>query len=120
MALETGKKAEDVAAAFLERRGLKIVAKNVVYPFGELDLVALHNKTLVFVEVKYRHTLSYGFPEESITRSKQRKVALAAEAFLQKYQGPLPYCRFDVISMWGNLGDPVIEHIEDAFCLEDF
>jgi|SRR5579871_4880262 len=118
MAVKVGKKAEDVAASFLERQGIRILAKNVVYPFGELDLVGQDKKTLVFVEVKYRYSVAYGFPMEAVTRGKQKKIVMAAKAFLQKYRGPMPFCRFDVISMWGNLSDPVIEHIKDAFWAE--
>jgi putative endonuclease len=115
-----GKKAEDVAAAYLEKYGMVILAKNVMYPFGELDLVALDKKVLVFIEVKYRYSLAFGFPLEAVSRAKQKKIILAAKAYLQKRKCEEPRCRFDVVSLWGDLKNPVIDHIEDAFWVEDY
>lgn len=119
MANASGKRAEDVAKNYLSRRGVTVVAQNVVYPFGEIDIVAEDKKYLVFIEVKYRHQLTYGYPLEAVNKNKQRKIIRAAHAYLQRYRGPLPYCRFDVLSMSGDLSDPVIEYVEDAFRVED-
>ncbi len=114
-----GKSSENQAALFLEKLGFKIIARNVTFAFGELDLVAKDGETLVFVEVKHRRDVSFGMPFEAVTKSKQRKIIKAAQAFLQKIS-PTPDCRFDVISMVGAAGTLEIEHIKDAFWAEAF
>lgn len=113
-----GQFAEEAVATFLAKRRFKILAKNVVFPFGELDLVADDGGTLVFIEVKYRKNSDYGEPYEAVGKSKQRKIILAAKAYLQKFKTEPP-CRFDVVSIGGDLKNPVIEHLQDAFWVED-
>lgn len=115
MALIIGKTAEACAAHYLIERGYRVVAQNVRYPFGELDIVAHHKETLVFCEVKYRKTSDYGSPFEAVGRQKQKKIILAAKAYLTQNHKTLPACRFDVIAVEGDLNHPVIEHLEDAF-----
>jgi putative endonuclease len=119
MSRESGKTSENLAAQFLEKLGFRIIARNVTYAFGELDLVAKDGETLVFVEVKHRLNISYGMPFEAVTKSKQRKIIKAAQAFLQKIS-PTPNCRFDVISMVGAPDKLVIDHIKDAFWAEAY
>jgi putative endonuclease len=115
MAKSIGAIAENSVAHYLTKRGYQVIGKNVTYPFGELDLVLRHQQTLVFCEVKYRKNQFYGAPFEAVTRAKQKKIILAAKAYLQKHHTSLPACRFDVVSLSGDLSNPVIEHIEDAF-----
>lgn len=110
--------AEKIADKYLIRQGLLIIDHNVVYPFGELDLVAKDGSVLVFVEVKYRKNITYGAPFEAVTMAKQRKIIKAAQAYLQQQRGN-PLCRFDVISLYGDLAAPQIEHIKDAFWVEE-
>lgn len=120
MTAERGKSAEQLAAAFIKKKGLRILAHNVTYPFGELDLVAEESETLVFIEVKYRRNLDFGFPEEAVSRAKQKKIIKAAKAYLEQFRKTIPPCRFDVVSMWGDLRAPNIEHIVDAFWDEGY
>lgn len=115
MNTKAGRRAEEVAMLYLKRHGYEILAHNIVYPFGELDIVAQDKKYLVFIEVKYRKNELYGLPFEAVSISKRRKIILAAEAYLKKYQHKLPWCRFDVISLLGDLACPQIEHLENAF-----
>lgn len=114
MAKRIGAEAEEFAAQYLVNQGFKILEKNLSFAFGELDLVALDKKTLVFVEVKYRRHLDFGYPYESVGKSKQKKIILAAKAYLARYK-VLPFCRFDIISLHGDLASPKVEHIIDAF-----
>lgn len=113
-----GSQAEALAAAYLTKLGYKIIAQNINYRFGELDIVARDKQILVFIEVKHRRSQTYGMPYEAVTRSKQHKIILAAHAYLQKYPGKMPICRFDVVSLVGDLKNPHIEHISDAFLAE--
>lgn len=108
---------ENEAAKYLEKQGFRIIARNVSYGFGELDLVAKDNTTLVFVEVKYRRDARYSAPFEAVTTAKQKKIIKAAQAYLQKIS-PTPSCRFDVISMTGSGENLEIDHIKDAFWVE--
>jgi len=118
MALIIGHSAENVVANLLISQGYKLLAKNVRYVFGELDLVLLDKNTLVFCEVKYRKSLSHGAPWEAVDRKKQKKIAMAANAYLTSNYKIIPCCRFDVVSLSGDLKNPVIYHIKDAFCDE--
>jgi putative endonuclease len=109
-----GKDAEEVVADWLIKRGYRILAKNVVFPFAELDIVAQIKNTLVFVEVKYRKSVEFGAPYEAVDKRKQRKIILAAEAYMQGQKNDMD-SRFDVVSLSGDLKNPQIDHIENAF-----
>jgi putative endonuclease len=92
----TGGEAEGDAARFLERHGLRLVARNYRTRFGEIDLIAMDGEVLVFVEVRMRSSGRFGGALESVTAGKQRRIASAAGHFLQRYPGE-PRCRFDVV-----------------------
>ena len=117
MSRKIGSNFELVAQEYLKKRGYKIVAANVTYGFGELDIIAKDKETLVFIEVKYRSRTEMCSPFEAVTKAKQKKIIKAAEAYLQKIT-PIPFCRFDVISVAGNPEHPEIEHLIDAFWTE--
>lgn len=117
MSRALGLNCENEAAKYLEKQGFRIIARNVSYSFGELDLVAEDNKTLVFIEVKYRRDTRYSAPFEAVTIAKQKKIIKAAQAYLQKIS-KTPNCRFDVISMTGSVENLHIDHIKDAFWVE--
>ncbi|MCA9507100.1 MAG: YraN family protein [Myxococcales bacterium] len=114
MSRKRGQDYEIHAARYLEKQGYAVVARNVSYVFGEIDIIAKDKKTLVFVEVKYRKNDSVSAPFEAVTRSKQRKIIKAAQAYLQNLSF-MSDCRFDVISMTGSETTFKIEHIKDAF-----
>jgi len=65
-----GKQGEAAAAAYLKQHGYRIVEQNFRIRGGEIDTVAKQGETLVFVEVKTRHSAAYGLPEEAITAPK--------------------------------------------------
>lgn len=118
MSLKAGKSAEESAVRYLSDQGFSIIERNVRYPFGEIDIVAKKHQILVFVEVKHRLSAHLSYPYEAVTKAKQRKLILAARAYLQKLPSPVPVCRFDVVSMVGDLANPHIEHFIDAFYAE--
>jgi len=95
-----GDAAETAACARLEQAGCRILARNVRYREGEIDIVAEDAGTLVFVEVRMRRSDGYGGAEGSVDRFKQRRLVRAARLYLaQRYgEGRLPPCRFDVIT----------------------
>ena len=115
---KVGQEAEAIAVSYLSRLGYKILGQNITYTFGELDIIARDQDILVFIEVKHRRNSNFGAPYEAVTKTKQQKIILAAKAYLQKFKNTIPACRFDVISLVGDLKKPEIEHISDAFWVE--
>lgn len=109
----TGAIAEQLAAAFLQRQGLKLVETNYRCRFGEIDLVCNDRGTLVFVEVRLRGNEAFGGAAASITAGKQHKLVLTARHYLQRLRAA-PACRFDVVLLRG-LRDNDIEWIRNAF-----
>lgn len=109
---KVGQKQEEIAAEYLKGQGYKILEQNFCCPLGEIDLIALHQGYLVFVEVKYRRTLREGYPQEAVTLAKQKKISKAALWYMTKNEiySDMP-CRFDVVAMMPN----EIQVITDAF-----
>lgn len=93
-----GARAEALAADYLMRQGLTIVARNFRTRFGEIDLIARDGRTLVFVEVRLRRSTRFGGAVESITARKRARLVAAANGYLAGI-GREPPCRFDAILM---------------------
>ncbi len=113
-----GRRAEDLAAAELERAGLSIVVRNWRRPEGELDIVADDGGTCVFVEVRSRTGDELGHALESITTQKRAQVIRAARLYLAEVPTTATGFRFDVVAVtFDPAGEaaPVIEHIANAF-----
>lgn len=96
MSADAGARAEALAAAFLESKGLVIVARNVRSRFGEIDLIAKERDTLVFVEVRLRTSTRFGGASASIGAAKQARIAAAAESYLATLERT-PACRIDAV-----------------------
>jgi putative endonuclease len=109
MSRTLGSFGEDWAAGYLTRAGFRIVARNVRYRSGEIDIVARERDELVFVEVKTRRSRSFGTPEEAITRARFHRLASAIQEFLQVKQLENAAYRVDVIAIEmrsdGRVGD---------------
>ncbi len=117
---DTGRSFEAIARGRLEQAGLECIAANVNYRFGELDLVMREDETLVFVEVRYRRQTSFGGGALSVTPGKQRRIALAASAWLAAHPRlARRACRFDVVAVAGSQEAPAIDWIRNAFTLDD-
>ncbi|MDH5258286.1 MAG: YraN family protein [Gammaproteobacteria bacterium] len=100
---DIGKSAENLAAEYLAKQGLNVIDRNFSAKTGEIDLIAMDSKTLVFVEVKFRKNSLFGQPYETVTHSKQQKIIRTAQTYLQKnkkYSNKA--CRFDIISILNN------------------
>lgn len=100
-----GAEAEALAARFLERNGLRILARNYRTRQGEVDVIAREGATLVFVEVRARRSAAFGGAAESVDGLKQRRIAAAARHYLGRL-GSEPACRFDVIAWQGASAEP--------------
>jgi len=113
-----GQRGEAAAARFLRRRGYKTLARSEHLGPGEIDLVMLDRRTIVFVEVKTRRSADWGHPSEAVDRHKQRKLTLLAQAFLKRHGLLECPARFDVVAViWpaGKRRPSAIEHIANAF-----
>lgn len=108
----SGRDAETLAGAFLQRAGLAIVTRNYRCRFGEIDLIARDGDTLVFVEVRMRASDRFGGAAASITGAKRGRLLRAARHYIARL-APAPPCRFDALLVNG--ADRSIEWIKDAF-----
>ncbi|MGI2260596.1 YraN family protein [Shewanella sp. GXUN23E] len=99
--MDQGQIAEQQAREYLQQQGLKWVASNVRYPFGELDLVMRHREFWVFVEVKYRSSAGFGGALHAVGSKKQQRLHKAASHYLQLNRIQAP-CRFDLVAIEGN------------------
>ena len=111
---QSGKQAETLAAQYLARQGLRVIAQNFHCRGGEIDLVCRDGKVLVFVEVRLRRNASYGGAAASITATKQARIILAARHYLSAHSATESDCRFDCILLDG-LEESRIEWLRDAF-----
>ncbi|MBP7552047.1 MAG: YraN family protein [Spirochaetes bacterium] len=94
-----GRFGEDIAAKFLESRDIEIIKRNYFTKFGEIDLIGIENKTIIFIEVKLRFDCSFGAPFESIDQRKWEKLQKSAEMFLIENNFSDKECRFDMLSL---------------------
>jgi putative endonuclease len=112
-----GREGERVAERFLKKKGYKLVERNYRCVGGEIDLIALDGRVIVFVEVKTRTGHGFGTPLEAVEFRKQRKMILAAQYFLSEKGLHQREARFDVVGISWPEREPVVEHIENAFGL---
>jgi putative endonuclease len=94
-----GKMGEDLACKELERRGYAILARRYRSRFGEIDIVANHQETIVFVEVKARDGDDFGGGAAAVTPWKQRRIAQMAVDYLSRNNLHDCACRFDVVTV---------------------
>jgi len=107
-----GNKAEKLAARFLIKQGYKILERQYRTRAGEIDLIAKDVDEIVFVEVKARNSNQFGYPEESVTRDKLRKIQTTAELYLQKYKLENQPYRIEVIAIeYQDNQDPIITQV---------
>ncbi len=115
---KVGALGEELAAQYLRARGYKILVRNYRCSLGEIDLVARHRDTLVFVEVKTRRSEAAGDPAESVTPRKRAQIERCALYYLKRYGMPDVPCRFDVVSVRFRSEDAAFSGVElltDAF-----
>ena len=113
----TGILGEQLGEAYLKERGYRIIARNVRSPFGEIDVVADHDGTLVFIEIKTRRDQTFGIPEEAVDHRKKERLIRLASWYLARgseLRQPVPV-RFDVLAIEVSTPAPIIRLIQDAF-----
>ena len=114
-----GQKGEAAARAFLERRGVHILAANYTCAAGEIDLIGREREAILFIEVKTRTSEAFGPPQLAVHQRKQRQIVRAAQWFLAERRMPEVACRFDVLAVtFLNDELPRIQWVRDAFPAE--
>jgi putative endonuclease len=96
---ELGELGEDLAVRALLARGYAILDRRYRTRHGEIDIVAEHGGTIVFVEVRARATAEFGRAAETVTDQKKRKVTAMAVEYLSRHHVTNRPCRFDVVAI---------------------
>ena len=114
--LPLGQRGELAAARYLKRLGYTVLARGQRDRIGEIDLVAVDGRTLVFVEVKTRRNHDAGSPSEAVDAAKQRQLTRAALSYLRRHDLLEQRARFDVIAITWPVSSarPTVEHFKNA------
>lgn len=115
--LSLGEMGELAAVKFLRKKKYRVVDRNVNFQEGEIDIVAVDGRTVVFVEVKTRQSADKGEPWEAVDRNKQKKIIAAASVYLNRENLNDQKSRFDIVAVtWPDRKQrPQIEHLVAAF-----
>ena len=113
---DTGILGEKLAGDFLKKQGYRILETNYRCPEGEIDIIAGHKDSLVFIEVRTKRSLQFGTPEESITPTKRKKLRTVAAHYRQTHDNLPSSWRIDVVAIEMDKRDKPsrIELIENA------
>jgi len=112
---EAGMIGQQAAERFLLSKGYKILDRNYSNNTGEIDLIAIDGRFTVFVEVKLRRGLSYGYPREAVSSAKQKRIIRTAQSYIASYGLTDSDIRFDVVEVLKQHGVLYASHIENAF-----
>ena len=116
--LSRGKQAEDLARRWLRKQRVKILECNFYSRWGEIDIIALDNNTLSFIEVRHRQSKCFGTAAESVTRAKQQRIIKTAHFYLMQHKKLEQLAaRFDILSISGDLDNPEVDWYKDAFMM---
>ena len=111
-----GRRGEDAAARYLRKLRYTIVARGHHENIGEIDLIAVDGRTIVFIEVKTRTTHDAGHPADAVDEAKQKRLTRVALSYMKRHDLLEYQARFDVIAVtWPAQGKPTIEHFKNAF-----
>ncbi len=114
--IELGKKGEKIAAEYLNKNGYKILEMNYRCKLGEIDIIANKKNTYVFVEVKTRRNLRFGYPAEAINVKKRQHMLRTAQYYIQIFHLTNRNFRFDAIEIYfSDTEPPKINHIQNIF-----
>lgn len=115
---ELGRRGEDEAARHLQSLGYRILGRRERVLRGDIDIVALDGRTVVFVEVRSRSDTSHGHPAETVGPTKQRRIAELAAAYIRRHRLQDQSVRIDVVAVTFPAeprAQPVVEHYQNAF-----
>ena len=104
---KVGKMGEDLAADMLTSNGYRVIGRNFMTKDGEIDIIAIKDGVIHFVEVKTRSSDEFGYPADAVTESKQKRIRKAAKAYLSMRRGHWSELSFDVYEV-------MVNHIENC------
>lgn len=124
-----GLQGEHEAARYLQQRGYTIIARRERILHGDIDIVALDNRTVVFVEVRSKTNTEHGHPAETIDTRKKQRICTLANAYIKQHRLEDYSFRLDVVTVlfltsapvqnrwlfWRSSHSPIIEHFQNAF-----
>ena len=110
-----GRAGERRAAWFYRLRGFTVVARNVAFRDGEIDLIVRRGRLLAFVEVKTRSGNHLGEPSQSVDRPKQLRIIKCAEIWMARQKRSDVDIRFDIVTLIKTPWRFRVEHIPNAF-----
>ena len=111
---EIGKLGEDIAVNYLKQKGYKILDRNFECRQGELDIIALDEKEIVFIEVKTRTSNRYGYPSEAVNKIKQKHMLQTIKYYLYVRNLSDEFVRIDVIEVYIKDNLYKVNHIKQA------
>ncbi|HEU20511.1 MAG TPA: YraN family protein [Deltaproteobacteria bacterium] len=112
---KTGKTGEVIALSHLKNNGYKIIDRNYTCSIGEIDIVAVNEGDVVFIEVKSRRSEHFGNPSEAVDINKQKKISRVALFYMKEKNLLGCSARFDVVAVMLVPGKPVVEVFQNAF-----
>ena len=107
---------ENEACKYLISKGYSIIDRNYKTKIGEIDIIAIKSKILVFIEVKTRTSVDYGYPYEAVNWKKQEKIYKSSLIYIKHKNMENYQIRYDIIEVFLR-EKPKINHIENAFCI---
>lgn len=112
--IKKGNEGEALAAQFLIDKGYQLLERNYRFKRSEIDLIVQKNNCLVFVEVKLRTSIAFGYPEEFVSAKKAAKIMEGAEQYIYQtnWSGNI---RYDIVAIHQQNGQTELVQIEDAF-----
>lgn len=112
---EIGERGEALAVDYLIKMGYRILEKNWRFAKAEIDIIAMDDDILAFIEVKTRSSTSFGSPDSFVNPTKEQLITDAALAYMEKVDHDWEV-RFDIVSvLLRPYREPEIKHIRDAF-----
>lgn len=108
-----GNLGEDLVTDFLIVNGYEILDRNYLKPYGEIDIIAIKNDIVCFVEVKARKNIKYGYPREAVNYHKQQRIIKASQTYLIENNLIDYIMRFDVAEVFTE--SRKINYIKNAF-----
>lgn len=108
-----GNYGEDIACAYLKKEGYEILERNFITKAGEIDIVAVAEGYLIFVEVKLRKSATFGRASNAVNYHKQMKISKVASSYIAKYRKFSVPVRFDVVEIYTDTND--VNLIKNAF-----
>ena len=113
---ETGSEGEKIATNYLEQKGYTILERNFSCKQGEIDIIALDNQEIVFIEVKTRTNTNYGLASEAVNKQKKKHLIKAIKYYIHIRNLENEYIRIDVIEIYIKNRKVYVNHIKQAIC----